>query len=451
MNTRRRFLRNSGMLAAGLGISRFWSDELTAAVPVLGKNTQASDRVNLGVIGLSMGCSDVRGALSANNGAHCIAFCDVNQTRLASQAETFNKDFPIQTAQLKQYTDFRVLLENKDIDGVIIAVPDHWHAYIFNEALKAGKAVYIEKPVANSIAECNKLVEWQSQHKRVVITGLWQVSQPYFRQAFEILKTGVLGDVFKVHAFLCQNTNPRAATADEEAPATLDYEMWLGPAPARPYNAARVSGWRSFWNYGGGQQTDWGVHWLDSAFDGLKMLGLHDRSIYPKSVVSSAYKHPDSFNETPSCQTTIFEFDNFHVEWTQQVAHLYGCDQGVAWIGSKATLVCNREGLQLIPVKGSDGSMSTEPVDTPIPRKYVDGIPAHTTNWIECIRTNNIQTVSPVEKGAFATILAHSANISFRTGTKVTYDPRTQQFVNNPAADAYLRPAYRKPWDSIWS
>jgi len=217
-------------MAAALGLSNLFTEKLTAA-PSMQKKSAPSDRVNLGVIGLGMGCSDLRGALT-NNWAHCIAMCDVDQTRRNSQVATFRKDFPEQTKQLQEYGDFRKLLENKDIDGVIIAVPDHWHAYIFHEALQAGKAAYTEKPIANSIAEC---------------------------------------------------------------------------------------------------------------------------------------------------------------------------------------------------------------------------IPAHATNWLECIRTNNIQTVSPLEKGVFATILAHSANISFRTGTKVTYDAKTQKFVNNTAADAYLKPTYRKPWDSIWN
>ena len=446
MNSRRTFLKNSGLLAAGLGLSHLLTDELTAA-PVVQKKSAASDRVNLGVIGLSMGCSDLGGALK-NNWAHCIAMCDVDQSRRASQMADFKKRFPDQTNQLQEYGDFRKLLENKDIDGVIIAVPDHWHAYIFHEALQAGKAVYIEKPVANSIAECNKLMEWQAKYKKVVTTGLWQVDQPYFLQSFEMLKTGILGDVFKVQVFLCNSTNPRAVVADEAVPSYLDYEMWLGPAPVRPYNSARVRGWRGYWDYGGGQQTDWGVHWIDSAFDGLKILGLNDGT-FPKSVVSSAYKHPDSFNETPSCQTTIFEFEHFHVEWAQQVAHLYNRDQGVAWIGSNATLVCNREGIQLIPQKDRDGNPLVEPIDLPL--KYEDGIPAHATNWLECIRNNDLQTSSPVEKGAFATIMAHSANIAFRTGTKVTYDPKTQKFVNNAAADAYLKPVYRKPWDSLWN
>ena len=190
---------------------------------------------------------------------------------------------------------------------------------------------------------------------------------------------------------------------------------------------------------------------LDSAFDGIKALGLINDLVYPKSIVSSAYKHPKSFVETPSCLSTIFEYENFHVEWTQQVANLYNTNQGVAWIGSEATLVCNREGIQLIPQKNRDGSTTVEPIDFPNPRKYISGITPHSKNWVECIRNNNIQTSSPLGKGVFATILSHSSNISHLTGMKLTYDPITQRFVNNSIADSHLKPVYRKPWDSLWN
>ncbi|HAX96806.1 MAG TPA: oxidoreductase, partial [Prolixibacteraceae bacterium] len=191
-------------------------------------------------------------------------------------------------------------------------------------------------------------------------------------------------------------------------------------------------------------QTDWGVHWIDSAFDGLEALGLSKR-VFPKAVYSTAYKNPLSFNETPSCQTTIFSYDHFHIEWAQQVANLYNRNQGVAWIGSKATLVCNREGYELIPYVGRNSETSVEPVKLTGPFEE-GGIEAHTANWCAAIRDNSRMTNSPVEKGVFATILAHMANISYRTGSKVVYDPEKRSFIGNDAANQYLTPAYRSPW-----
>lgn len=451
MSSRRSFLKNGSLLAAGLGLSHLAEgsqrEHSAGEKSVNTKRVAPSDRINVGLIGVGMGGRDMRGVLT-NAWAHCIAVCDVDKNRMAGQVESLTKNFPQQTTQLRQYDDFRKLLENKDLDGVIIASPDHWHAYMFEEALKAGKAVYVEKPVANSIAEAHRMMEAQAKYKSVVTTGLWQTSQRYFRAANEILKTGVLGDVYKVEIFLCNTTDPRDPVADAATPAHLNYDMWLGPAPQRPYNEGRVRGWRGFWDYGGGQQTDWGVHWIDSAFDGIQALGLNSRT-FPKSVVSSAYKHPKSFNETPSCQTTIFEYDNFHIVWSQQVAHLYNRNQGVAWIGSKGTLVCNREGYQLIPEKDNAGKGLADAL-TLVGEAESGGIDEHATNWASCIRSKSIQTNSPIEKGAFATILAHMANVAYRTGTKVVYDAQKQKFVNNEPANAYLRPTYRGPWDKFW-
>jgi predicted dehydrogenase len=438
---RRQFIKNSSFAAAGLGLSA----STFAASANQRRSAAPSDRVNLSVIGVGMGNGDLQRALAGNPWVHCIGMCDVNKTRLEEQAKANSEAFPEQTKNMTLYSDFRKLLENKDIDGVIIATPDHWHTYIFAEALMAGKNIYVEKPVANSIEECNILMDFQKKYNKVVTCGLWQTSQKYFRGANEILRTGVLGDVYKVHTWLSSNTNPGQKVADSEAPSTLDYDMWLGPAPQRAFNQSRFRGWRSYWDYGGGQQTDWGVHWLDSAFDGLKELGLSNRETFPISVYSTAYKHPDSPNETPSCQTTIFKYQNFHIEWSQQVAYLYNRNQGVAWIGSNGTLVCNRDGYELIPVTGRDGTQQA------LPQKMVGpfeegGLANHATNWVNCIRENNVNTNSPINKGAYATILAHMANISYRTGTMVVYDPTARKFVNNAAADAYLVPNYRAPW-----
>ena len=449
---RREFLKFGSAVAAGMGITSLFPGETMANLSGKGPEPRGafhsgdhSDaRINLGVIGVGMGCRDLQGALTGNTWVHCTALCDVNSVRLEEQAARFKKEFPGQTAGIRLYSDFRRLLEDKDIDGVIIATPDHWHTYIFAEALKSGKAVYVEKPVANSIAECHVLMDLQKQYNRTVTTGLWQTSQKYFIDANEILKTGVLGDVYKVQLWLSQGTDPRPAVEDAPTPSTLDYDLWLGPAPERPHNPYRVRNWRSFWDYGGGQQTDWGVHWIDSAFDGLEALGISER-VFPKAVFSTAFKHPQSFNETPACQTTIFKYDHFHIEWTQQVAHLYNRNQGVAWIGSKATLVCNRDGYELIPQVGRNNETSVEPVKVTGPFEE-GGIEAHTSNWCAAILDNSIKTNSPIEKGAFATILAHMANISFRTGTMVIYDPGKQSFINNHEADKYLMPAYRAPW-----
>ena len=444
-STRRKFIENAALLSAGVGLSTMAGPKAMGNI----LSQPPSDRINLGVIGLGMqGPPDMRGALS-NPWVHCIGICDVDKVRLESAAKSFKESHPEQTANMILYEDYHKLLDNKDIDGVIIAVPDHWHLIIYADALKAGKAVYIEKPVANHIDECNLLIDLQKKYKRVVTTGLWQTSMSYFRMANEVLKTGVLGDIYKVHCFLCQGAFQWPGVAEDvPAPDTINYDTWLGPAPQRPYNERRVRGWRQFWDYGGGQQTNWGVHWLDSAFDGLVALGMSNRSEFPKAVFSTAFRNPaDTFTDTPVCQTSLYQFENFHVEWSHQVANLYNRNQGVAWIGTKGTLVCNREGYELIPWFNRDGTSEVQPAMMSGAQAYDAGIKVHATNWCNCIRNNDANTNSPIDKGAYATILAHLGNISYRSGTKVTYDAAKRKIVDNPATDAFFSVDYRGPWE----
>ena len=224
---------------------------------------------------------------------------------------------------------------------------------------------------------------------------------------FNILKSGILGDVYKVHAWVNYGTDPVIySTAPQSIPETLDYDMWLGPAPSRPYAKDRVRNWRNYWDYGGGRQTDW-VHYLDSALDGIAALG-HERT-YPKSVFSVGYKHPETMTEVPSSQTSIFQFDNYHIVWEHQVSPLYNRGDGVAWVGSKGTLVCNRTGYEVIPENDRDGRplIEASKKQGPYANQYY-----HMINWAECIRDSNVNTDCPIDKSSYASILANIANIS---------------------------------------
>jgi predicted dehydrogenase len=311
-----------------------------------------SDRINIGVVGLGFGATNIRIMLEGNPNVHCTGLCDVDQTRLDEHSAKLKTQFPVNAGNIKMYTDFRKMLEDKELDGVIVATPDHWHAYIYAEAIKAGKAVYVEKPVGKTIAECNLMVELQRKYKNVVSSGLWHISVDYFTDAFGILKSGVLGDVYKIQAWITGNTTPVTYNAaGQTAPRTLDYNMWLGPAPMRPYEVQRVRSWRNYWDYAGGRQTDW-VHYLDSALDGIAALG-HKRT-YPKSVFSVGHRHPETMIEVPTVQTSVFQFENHHILWEHQVGQLYNRGDGVAWVGSNGTLVCNRTGYEIIPVMGRD-------------------------------------------------------------------------------------------------
>lgn len=416
---------------------------LYASMPIGYDSTAPSDRVNIGVIGLGFGATNIRVMLEGNPFVHCTALCDVDQIRLEEQARVLKEKFPVNAGNMKLYTDFRRLLEDKEINGVIVATPDHWHTYIYAEAIKAGKAVYVEKPTGKTVAECNLMVDLQRRYNNVVTTGLWQISVDYFKEAFDILRSGVLGDVYKAHAWITYGTDPVTySTAPQEIPETLDYTMWLGPAPSRPYAKERVRSWRHYWDYGGGRQTDW-VHYLDSALDGIAALG-HPRT-YPKSVYSVGYKHQETMTEVPSVQTSVFQFNDYHIVWEHQASPLYNKGDGVAWIGSNGTLVCNRKGFELFPASGQDGKplIEVKKKEGPYANQY-----NHMINWAACIRNNNVHTNSPIDKGCYASILANLANISYRTGGKsLEYLPSEQKFRNNPEADSYIFPDYKNNWE----
>jgi len=260
-NSRRSFLKKTALAMAGTGLFPIVPHNLFGA-------NAPGNRVNIGVIGLGFGITNMRHMINGSSWVHCVALCDVDQNKLEVRAGEMREDFPENTKNMKLYTDFRDLLDDQDIDGVIIATPDHWHTYIFAEACKAGKAIYIEKPVGHTVSDCELMVDLQRKHNNVVQTGLWQISLDYFKDAFDILRSGVLGDVYKVHAFITGGTNPATFEMPQTVPDTLDYDMWTGPAPKHPYANEKIQNWRRFWDYGGGGQTDW-VHYLDSALDGI--------------------------------------------------------------------------------------------------------------------------------------------------------------------------------------
>ncbi len=432
---RRSFIKKSATAMAGVG--------LYSSIPGSYSSIAPSDRVNIGVIGLGFGATNMKVMLEANSFVHCTALCDVDQIKLEEQAAVLKEKFPDNAGNIKLFTDFRKLLEDKEIDGVIVATPDHWHTYVYAETTKAGKAVYVEKPTGKTIAECNLMVDLQRKYKNVVTTGLWQISVDYFIEAFDILKSGALGEVYKAHAWITGGTDPIIYGAEPQAiPETLDYKMWLGPAPLHPYVQDRVRSWRHYWDYGGGRQTDW-VHYLDSALDGLAAMG-HERT-YPKSVYSVGYKHPETMREVPSVQTSVFQFDNIHIVWEHQVSPLYNRGDGVAWIGSNGTLVCNRRGYEVFPTKGRDGKPKIE-------AKKKQGSYAnqynHMVNWANCIRNKDVNTNSPIDKGSYASALANIANISYRIGGRsLEYLPIEQKFRNNSEADSYIFPDYKNNWE----
>ena len=390
--------------------------------------------INVALIGCrGMGWADLT-SMMQNPGVQLVALCDVDKEVLDRRTADAEKNWGRRPLQ---YRDYRKLLENKDIDAVIIGTPDHWHCLIMTDACSAGKDVYVEKPVANSIAECDAMVAAQQSYGRVVQVGQQQRSSQLWHEMKRIVDSGDLGTIARVNVWA--NFAYAAIlnhAQDSEVPAGVDFDMWLGPAPKRSFNASRFHGsWRMFWNYGGGLITDWGVHLLDMALWGMNVTGM------PLRVMGSGANHtyPDNFAETFDNLSIFYGFPDFLIQWSNVTIESgpYGMNYGLEFKGTKGTLVVNREKMELYPQGEIEPMQQWKPTNN----EHYD----HTTNFIECVRSRHFDTACTIQNGAFCAKIAHLGNIAARTEHALTYDDQHHTF-HDKAANRLIVPNYRDPW-----
>jgi len=268
MASRKKFLQQSSLLVGAGALASAFDNK---AFAYFKNKVMPADQLNIGAIGINgMGWANVKAALKVP-GVNLVAVCDVDKNVIGKRLEELGKT-GADISKIKQYDDYRKLLAQKDIDAVIIGTPDHWHALIMIHACEAGKDVYVEKPVGNSIIECRTMVAAQQRYKKVVQAGQWQRSQQHFRDAVDFVQTGQLGNIRTVKVWCYQGwMKPGPVVPDSAPPAGVDYTQWLGPASIRPFNASRFHfNFRWFWDYAGGLMTDWGVHLLDYGLLGMK-------------------------------------------------------------------------------------------------------------------------------------------------------------------------------------
>jgi predicted dehydrogenase len=431
MTTRRVFIRNTAMATAALGLVPTLSGSLAGCAP--------SDRIKVGLIGCNgMGFSDLTAFLDHPN-VECIALCDVDESVLNKRAADVEKMRGKKPANL--YKDWRKLIDNKDIDVVIIGTPDHWHCMMMVAACEAGKDVYVEKPIGRTIEECNLMVKAAKKNKTVVQVGQWQRSDPHWQDAVNFIRSGKLGKIRLVRVFSYQGWCPSIPVLqDEPVPAGVDYNMWLGPAPNRPFNRNRFHfTFRWFWDYAGGLMTDWGVHLLDYALYGMDVTT-------PKSVMAMGgkYGYPTDACETPDSLQTIYEFDGFNVLWDHAIGindGAYGRNHGLGFVGENGTLVVDRDGWEVIP-EDVNGKLRMEAV--PLAKGTGKGLNNHVRNFLECIDSRNPNTNASIEIGAHIAKFSAIGNIAYRTGKKLVWDGT--KFTNDTEANSYLIPNYRDPW-----
>lgn len=398
----------------------------------------ANERVVLGLIG---GRNQGRGvALRAiQAGAEIKTFCDLDQAIL----DQVNPD--LEKAQSKApgtAKDFRSLLDDKDIDGVIIAPPDHWHTHMALPACQAGKDIYIEKPLSQTIQEGHLIRDAVHKYNRVAQVGTMNRSAEHFQNAIEYLKSGKLGKICEVNTWECQVRETIGNPPDSDPPATVDYEVWLGPAPKRPFNVNRFHyNWRFFWDYGNTELGNQGVHVLDIAMWGIQSLRGMDNCL-PTHVSghSGIYWLKDA-KEVPDTQILTYDFGDFVLTWElrsfAKQNPVNGSREGIQFIGNEASLVMNHRGWRVYPKDGGTGP--GEEADD----ERSNGL--HEKNFLECVKSRQ-KPHADVEIGRLSTTMCHLGNICTHLGRDIVFDTKTETFGSDKQANAYLTKEYRKPY-----
>ena len=440
-SSRRTFIKQSAAVAA--------SASLAGAIPLAAASTELrrtriapSDQVNFGVIGAKgMGWSDMRSHLKIP-GVNCVAIADVDRGVLTERVGDVKL---LRGNAARMYDDYRRMLESKDIDAVIVGTPDHWHCLAMIDALSAGKHVYVEKPIAHTIEECQLMQAATRRYGKMVQVGQWQRSGTHYATAIDYVRSGKLGRIRLVKVWAYQGwMKPVPVQPDSAPPAGVNYDMWLGPAPQRAFNPNRFHfNFRWFWDYAGGLMTDWGVHEIDIALYAMNATA-------PKSVIASGGKfaYPDDASETPDTLQAVFEYDGFNMLWE----HATGIDggpynkpEGIAFIGNNGTLVVNRGGWEVIPETTTEnGIRQFKTPALPVQYNTEEILDRHTVNFVDAIRKNDAAGLKcGIDTGSVAAINASMGNIALRTGRKIFWDAGANAFKGDAEATAMMKANYR--------
>lgn len=375
--------------------------------------------------------------LSARKDARIAYVCDVDSNRLAAaikRVEQVGKPSP------KGVKDLRTVLDDKSVDAVWIATPDHWHTPASLLAVSAGKHVYVEKPVSHNIREGRLLTDAARKHNRIVQVGTQSRSTAHVKRAMELLHEGVIGDVLVAKAWNSQKRSTIGKQQPTSPPDYLDFDLWLGPAPERAYQSNLLhSIWRWWYDFGVGDIGNDGVHDIDLARWGLGVTG------HPSTATALGGKYFfDDDQEFPDTQYCAFEWpgdgkvgQKRQLIFEQRIWSPYvqeGYENGNAFYGTKGMLLLGKgDGFQVFGPKNAPGESAKGRFDTA----------AHHQNFFDCIRSGN-RPAADVEEGHLSATLAHLANIACRVGRTLQFDPQTERIVGDDEADKLVRRDYRQ-------
>jgi len=394
-----------------------------------------SNRITIGCIGLGgMGTGNMNGFLEKPE-AQVVAICDVDSKHKNRASDQVNKKYG--NKDCSTYNDYRDLIARNDIDAVSIAVPDHWHAIISILAAQSGKDIYGEKPLAYTIKEGRAIIDAVIRYGRVWQTGSWQRSVRNFHYACELVRNGRIGEVHTVRVGLPYgNSINDYGTQPGPAPEGFDYDMWLGPAPWAPYSPGRCH-WNFRWisDYNsGGQLTDWAGHHCDIAHWGMDTersapVEIEGTADFPKAI-DGLYDTAESYRFECKYQEG---FTMIVADQRQQPKGM-----GTHFIGNEGWIHVRRGGLETSPKSILSSTVGANEI-------HLYKSDNHIQNFLDCVRTRG-ETITPVEVAHYSIMVAHLGVIAMKLGRKVRWDPKNEQFINDPEADRLLSRPMRSPW-----
>lgn len=436
--TRRGFLARSVVSAGAAGVAATAARAVTPLNAVLGLSSGilgANDKIRLGLIGCGGIAHADLGCFLKHKEVECPIICDIDDSRIADLTGVIEKARGTKPEGVK---DFRRIIDRKDIDAVLVATPDHWHALPTIHACQAGKDVYCEKPLATSIGEGAAMLAAARKYDRVVQMGTQWRSGPHYAEAVDYVHSGKLGKIRQIRCWAYLHWAGDAGnTPDGPEPDGVDYDMWLGPAPKRPFNEARFHfKFRWFWDYAGGLMTDWGVHLLNVAMWALKYPT-------PKMVncTGGKYKLVDDLSETPDTQVAMYDFGDYSLIWehhSRAGAGLEGREHGIAIWGDKGKLILDAHGWEVGPIQAEKGEVEKHAGKN-------DGRQTHVGNFLDCMRSRE-RCVEDFEVGHRISTIAHLGNLALRSGRSIQWNAENERVTDNDDANRLLTAPYRAPW-----
>jgi predicted dehydrogenase len=361
------------------------------------------------------------------------ALCDVDAERLGKAKEKTS-------AGTDTYRDYRKILDRKDIDAVVVATPDHWHALPTIGACEAGKDVYCEKPLSQNLVEGRRMIEAARKHGRIVQTGTQHRTEDDIREVCEIIRSGRVGKIHHVEMWMWENPYFKLS-AGSAPPAHLDWDRWLGPAPMVEYHEKRCHfNFRWFRDYAGGYMTDWGAHMIN-----VVSFAMDTDRVHPVRIEGSETPYVDSLYEYPEFQqvTWYYEKPNFKMTWTEPGPKGESSRYGMRFHGTEGVvdaLFGKYRVLRDGKVSKNEPKPGSQPGDVALPRTA-----GNLQNWFDCIKSRELP-INDVEVGHYNAAACHLGNIASQLGRTLPWDPTAERFIDDEQADAMRLRPYRAPW-----